>query len=82
MSWSVVFGASWLPSAVPLTLLAAICAISLPGSARATPLDPESQACQGCHAISDWEINDPVTGRVAHLSIEPEAYAQSSHGSG
>jgi hypothetical protein len=48
--------------------------------ARTAPLDAESQACQRCHAISDWEINDPVTGRVAHLSIDPEAYAHSSHG--
>ena len=61
--------------------LASVSAISLPTSVRGAPLDEESQACQGCHAVSDWEINDPVTGRVVHLSIEPEAYAQSSHGS-
>lgn len=30
--------------------------------------------------MSGWEINDPVTGRLIHLSIEPEAYARSSHG--
>jgi len=53
----------------------------MPASAGTPPLDPESQACQGCHAVSNWEINDPVTGRVAHLSIEPDAYANSSHGS-
>ena len=44
-------------------------------------MDAESRACQGCHAIPDWEINDPVRRRVAHLSIEPDAYARSSHGS-
>jgi hypothetical protein len=56
-------------------------AVSLDGPARGAPLDPESQACQGCHSLPDWEINDPVTGRVAHLSIEPDAFAASSHGS-
>ena len=59
----------------------ALFAMSLLAPARGATLDAESQACQGCHAISDWEINDPVTGRLTHLSIEPEAYAHSSHGS-
>ena len=58
-----------------------IFAALLSGPARGAPLDAESQACQDCHGISDWEINDPVTGRVVRLSIEPEAYAHSSHGS-
>jgi hypothetical protein len=62
-----------------LVAAVALFALSLP--AQAAPLDAESQACQGCHAISDWQINDPVTGRVAHLSIDPEAYANSSHAS-
>ena len=61
--------------------LVALVAISLPAPARGAPFDEESQACQGCHGISDWEINDPVRGRVAHLSIETEAYAHSSHAS-
>jgi hypothetical protein len=65
------------------SLLGALALFAMPlvAPARGAPLDAESQACQGCHAILDWEINDPVTGRVAHLSIEPEAYARSSHGS-
>jgi hypothetical protein len=58
-----------------------IVAVFMPPSAGTAAIDAESQACQDCHAISSWEINDPVTGRVAHLSIDPEAYAQSSHGS-
>ena len=53
----------------------------MPASAASAVLDPESQTCQGCHAISNWEINDPVTGRVVHLSISPDDYARSSHGS-
>ena len=63
------------------SLLGAVVLFAMPLSApaRGAPLDAESQACQGCHAISDWEINDPVTGRVAQLSIDPEAYARSSH---
>ncbi len=56
-------------------------ATPLSAPARGAPLDAESEACQDCHAILDWEINDPITGRVAHLSIEPEAYARSAHGS-
>ena len=52
-----------------------------PQATRGTSLDEEIKACQRCHAITDWEINDPVTGRVTHLSIEPESYARSSHGS-
>ena len=59
----------------------ALIAMSLPTLARGAPLDVESEACQGCHAVSNWEIKDPVTGRIVHLSIEPEAYARSSHGS-
>ncbi len=58
----------------------ALLAMSVAAPARGAPLDPESRACQGCHALSDWRINDPVTGRLAQLSIEPGAYARSSHG--
>ena len=67
--------------ALPPAVLPGIFAISLPTSARGVPLDTQSQVCQGCHAIADWEINDPVTGRVVHLSVEPRAYARSAHGS-
>ena len=51
----------------------ALFAIWYPPTTRGASLDEESKACQRCHAITDWEINDPVTGRVAHLSIEPES---------
>lgn len=68
-SWTFTF---------PLVVLAMITATSLPASA-VPELDPASQACQDCHALSDWVINDPVTGRTARLSIDSDAYLQSSH---
>ena len=70
---------SWV---VPIALFCLSLSLSLSARAQEVPvLDAESQACQGCHAISDWEINDPVTGRVVRLSIESEAYVYSAHGS-
>ncbi len=68
-------------SMTPFVGTVALFVMLLPALARGAALDAESQACQDCHAIPDWEINDPVTGRVVHLTIEPEAYARSSHGS-
>lgn len=72
---------SALVGAVVLCPSFASLAFALSSATPGAPLDAESQACQGCHAIKDWEINDPVTGHVAHLSIDSEAYAQSSHAS-
>jgi hypothetical protein len=58
-------------------VFSAFIATSLPGSAA--QLDRDSQACQECHALPDWQINDPVTGRVVVLSIDSDAYLESSH---
>jgi hypothetical protein len=42
--------------------------------------DAESRACQECHGIEDWRINDPVTGHSMQLSIDNGSYRSSSHG--
>jgi hypothetical protein len=49
--------------------------------ASANSLDDGSRACQVCHGIEDWLINDPVAKRTTNLSIDTDAYLGSSHGS-
>ena len=49
--------------------------------ADAKTLEAASLACQECHGIADWEINDPVAKRTVYLSVATDAYLQSSHGS-
>jgi hypothetical protein len=38
-------------------------------------------ACQKCHGISDWRVNEAVSGRELFLSIDTARYRQSVHGS-
>ncbi|MBJ19186.1 MAG: hypothetical protein GY910_01255 [bacterium] len=52
-----------------------------PVVAAAGRLDADSAACQSCHGINDWQINDPVAGRTIYLSIDTTTFENSSHGS-
>jgi hypothetical protein len=67
---------------VRLLVLLGICSalVAEPASAESELADAESRACQVCHGIPAWRINDPVTGEATLLSIDSEAYRLSSHG--
>ncbi|GEM_PF-6175930 len=50
-------------------------------TAAAQALDDESVECVSGHGVEDWEIEDPISGRTMHLSIDSAPYLSSSHGS-
>lgn len=68
-----------------LAALGLICAWALApedaSSDSLDSLDDTSRACQTCHGIEDWQINDPVAKRTVFLSIDTSSYLRSSHGS-
>lgn len=53
---------------------------AFPSVAHGAPLDDESEECQVCHGLSNWQIREAISGREILLSIDTALYQQSSHG--